>query len=129
MHAGVSCQHAVSQSRRRSGRDAAARLEHHRRAGSLRRPASPELPRGERAYPTLDAAVSSLGPGVPIDIVDVFRRPEHVGAIVADCLRLGLPALWLQLDVIDEAAAVRAREAGMMVVMDRCILVERRALD
>jgi predicted CoA-binding protein len=83
---------------------------------------------GERAYPTLDAAVSSLGPGVPIDIVDVFRRPEHVAAIVADCLRLGLPALWLQLDVIDEAAAMRAREAGMTVVMDHCILVERRAL-
>lgn len=83
---------------------------------------------GERAFPTLDDAVKAQPTGSPIDIVDVFRRPEHVAAVVDDCLRLGLPALWLQLDVIDERAAARAQAAGMIVVMDRCILVERRAL-
>ena len=66
--------------------------------------------------------------GERIDIVDVFRRPEHVAAIVDDCMRFRLPALWLQLDVVDEAAAARAQAAGMTVVMDRCICVERRAL-
>ena len=83
---------------------------------------------GERAFPTLDDAVKAQPTGSPIDIVGVFRRPEHVAAVVDDCLRLGLPALWLQLDVIDDRAAARAQAAGMIVVMDRCILVERRAL-
>ena len=83
---------------------------------------------GEPAFPTLAAAVEAQRAGSPIDIVDVFRRSEHVAAIVDDCLRLRLPALWLQLDVIDEAAAARAAAAGMTVVMDRCILVERRSL-
>jgi uncharacterized protein len=83
---------------------------------------------GERAFPTLAAAVEAPIRGAGIDIVDVFRRPEHVSAIADDCLRLKLPALWMQLDVIDDAAAARAQSAGMTVVMDRCILVERRAL-
>jgi predicted CoA-binding protein len=60
-----------------------------------------------------------------IDIVEVFRRPQHIAGIVDDCIRLGLPALWLQLGVVDEQAALRAREAGITVVMDRCIKVER----
>ena len=93
-------------------------------------PVNPEIAewQGERAFPTLDDAVRSQPPGSSIDIVDVFRRPEHVAAIVDDCLRLGLPALWLQLDVIDERAAAHAQAGGMTVVMDRCILVDRRAL-
>jgi hypothetical protein len=93
-------------------------------------PVNPKLDgwRGERAFPTLTAAVAARPPGAPIDIVDVFRRPEHVAALVEECLQLGLPVLWLQLGVIDEAAAARAQAAGMTVVMDRCILVERRAL-
>ncbi|HYM34349.1 MAG TPA: CoA-binding protein [Steroidobacteraceae bacterium] len=74
------------------------------------------------AFPTLAAAVTS---GARIDIVNVFRQPRHVGAVVDECLQLKLPALWLQLGVIDETAAVRARDAGMTVVMDRCIKVER----
>ena len=78
---------------------------------------------------TLDAAVAQLASGERIDIVNVFRRPEHVVPIVADCLRLGLPALWLQLDVIDERAALRGREGGMTVVMDRCIYVDRASLE
>ena len=93
-------------------------------------PVNPELQRweGEAVYPTLEAAVVSQAHGARIDIVDVFRRAEHVAAIVDECLRLELPALWLQLDVVDDAAAARAQAAGMTVVMDRCILVERRAL-
>ena len=65
---------------------------------------------------------------LPIDIVDVFRRPEHVSAIVDECMALHLPALWLQDGVIDEAAARRARTAGIFTVMDRCIFRDRAAL-
>ena len=83
---------------------------------------------GERAMPDLAAAKASLKPGESIDIVDVFRRPQAVPAIVDDCVRLGLKALWLQLGVIHEAAAERARAAGMFVVMDLCIYRERAAL-
>lgn len=70
---------------------------------------------GETAYPDLASV-----PG-PIDLVDVFRAPEHVPGIVDEVLRLGLPALWLQDGVVDEPAAQRARDAGVFVVMDRCI--------
>lgn len=80
---------------------------------------------GQPSYANLEAAVAALGPGERIDIVNVFRRPLQVDRIVDDCLRLGLPALWLQLDVINAQAAARARDAGMTVVMDRCIGVDR----
>ena len=56
-----------------------------------------------------------------VDLVDVFRASEHVPGIVDDVLRLGLPALWLQDGVVDHAAAHRAEEAGVFVVMDRCL--------
>ncbi|MFO1430362.1 MAG: CoA-binding protein [Candidatus Competibacteraceae bacterium] len=77
---------------------------------------------GERAYPDL--------PSVPeaIDLVDVFRSSEHVAGIVDDCIALHLPALWLQDGVIDEAAALRAKAAGIQVVMDRCIYRDYRRL-
>lgn len=55
------------------------------------------------------------------DLVDVFRAPEHVPAIVEETIAAGIGAIWLQDGVIHEAAAHRAREAGVMVVMDRCI--------
>lgn len=76
---------------------------------------------GEKAY-------GSLG-DVPetIDVVDVFRRPEFVPEIVDDAIRLKIPAVWLQEGVIHEAAAKKARGAGIQVVMDRCILKEHRA--
>jgi uncharacterized protein len=80
---------------------------------------------GVPAYPDLEAAMAALGPDERVDIVNVFRRPAQVGKVVDDCLRLGLPALWLQLGVINEAAAARAAAAGMTVVMDRCIYVDR----
>lgn len=83
---------------------------------------------GIPAIPDLDHLPQALAAGETVDIVDVFRRPEHVAGIVEDCLRLGLPALWLQLGVIDERAAERARAAGMQVVMDRCLYVDRAAL-
>lgn len=93
-------------------------------------PLNPKLTQweGRPAYPDLDTAVASLGAGERIDIVNVFRRPLQVGRIVDDCLRLGLPALWLQLGVVNDEAARRAADAGMTVVMDRCIYVDRAAL-
>jgi predicted CoA-binding protein len=69
-----------------------------------------------------------LRPGTKVDIVNVFRQPSQVDGIVDRCLALGLPALWLQLGVVDEAAANRARAGGMTVVMDRCIYVDRAAM-
>ncbi len=71
---------------------------------------------GERAYASLA--------GVPeeIDLVNIFRRPEEAGRHVDEAIRLGVRAVWMQDGVIDEAAARRALEAGLMVVMDDCIL-------
>ncbi len=83
---------------------------------------------GERAVPDLDHLPDVLAPGERVDIVDVFRRPEHVAAIVDDCIRLQLPALWLQDGVVDADAALRAQAAGIRVVMDRCIFRDRAAL-
>jgi uncharacterized protein len=83
---------------------------------------------GERAVPDLDHLQDVLQPGEKVDVVDVFRRPEHVAAIVEDCIRLKLPALWLQQGVIDAAAAERARAAGIFTVMDRCMYRDRAAL-
>jgi uncharacterized protein len=83
---------------------------------------------GEPAVSSLDQLGEVLGPEEPVDIVDVFRRAEHVPGIVADCIRLRLPALWLQESVVDEAAATRAAQAGIFTVMDRCLFRERAAL-
>jgi uncharacterized protein len=83
---------------------------------------------GEPAVATLDQLGEVLGRDERIDIVEVFRRAEHVSAIVTDCIRLKLPALWLQEGVSDEAAAARALAAGIFTVMDRCLFKERAAL-
>ncbi|HEY6641732.1 CoA-binding protein [Povalibacter sp.] len=80
---------------------------------------------GIRAVPDLDHVSEVLSPGEHVDIVNVFRRPEHVDQIVADCLHLRFPALWLQLGVVNEAAAQQAIAGGMTVIMDKCIKVER----
>jgi predicted CoA-binding protein len=61
-----------------------------------------------------------------IDIVDVFRRSEFVPEVVEDAIRLKVPAIWMQEGVVHEAAAEKARRAGIFVVMDRCILKEHR---
>ncbi|HKT52149.1 MAG TPA: CoA-binding protein [Candidatus Angelobacter sp.] len=76
---------------------------------------------GEKAVPSLSDVRGK------IDIVDVFRRSEHVAEVVDQAIKLKVPAIWLQEGVIDEAAAEKARRAGIQVVMDRCILKEHRA--
>ena len=64
----------------------------------------------------------------PVEVVDIFRRSEFVGEVVDEAIRIGARAIWMQLGVIDEAAARRAAGAGLLVVVDRCILVEHRRL-
>jgi uncharacterized protein len=83
---------------------------------------------GEKAVADLDHLPDVLKLGERVDVVDVFRRPEHVAAIVDDCIRLRLPALWLQDGVVDEAAAEKAVGAGIFTVMDRCMFRDRAAL-
>jgi predicted CoA-binding protein len=80
---------------------------------------------GERAWPDLESALNGAG---PVDLVDVFRRPEHVAGIVDDCIRLKVSALWLQEGVVDEAAAEKAQAAGIFTVMDRCVFKVRSAM-
>jgi len=62
-----------------------------------------------------------------IDIVNIFRRPEFVEAIVDQAIQLKVQAIWMQEDVVHEKAADKARKAGILVVMDLCILKEHRA--
>ena len=76
---------------------------------------------GEKAYPTLSEVPEK------IDIVNVFRRPEHVPEVVDEAIRLGVPAIWMQEGVVHEAAE-KARQAGIFVVMNRCILKEHGRL-
>jgi hypothetical protein len=83
---------------------------------------------GEPAVASLEQLPEVLGADERVDIVDVFRRPEHVAGIVSQCIRLRLPALWLQEGVLDQAAAQRAVQAGIFTVMDRCIFKDRAAL-
>jgi predicted CoA-binding protein len=83
---------------------------------------------GEKAVADLDHLQDVLKPGERVDVVDVFRRPEHVAAIVEDCIRLHMPAIWLQDGVVDEAAAEKAVKAGIFTVMDRCMFRDRAAL-
>jgi predicted CoA-binding protein len=90
-------------------------------------PVNPALAawKGIRAVPDLEHLSDVLGPGEHIDIVDVFRQPRHVDAIIDACIRLKLPTVWLQLGVVNEPAAQRAVDAGIAVVMDKCMKVER----
>jgi len=76
---------------------------------------------GERAYGSLREVAEK------IDIVNIFRRPEFVEEVVEQGIALKVPAIWMQEGVIHERAAEKARQAGIFVVMDRCILKEHRA--
>jgi predicted CoA-binding protein len=75
---------------------------------------------GEKAYATLEDVPE------PVDIVDVFRRSEYVPEVVESAIRIGAKAVWLQEGVNHEEAVRRAKEAGLAVVVDRCILKEHR---
>ena len=77
---------------------------------------------GEKCYPDLESVP------VPIDIVDIFRRSEFVPEIVEAAIRVKAKCVWMQEGVIHPAAARRAEEAGLVVVMDRCILKDHRRL-
>lgn len=77
---------------------------------------------GERSYSTLEEVPDK------IDIVNIFRRPEFTPEIVEAAIKIGAKAVWMQEGVVNEAAAARAREAGIDVVMDKCILKEHRKL-
>lgn len=73
---------------------------------------------GERAY----ARLTDIP--VDIDVVNVFRRPEHLASIVDEAISKGVVGIWTQLGVVDNDAAVKARAAGLIVVMNQCIMVE-----
>lgn len=75
---------------------------------------------GEKAYPDLASVPEK------IDLVDVFRRSDEAGKAVDEAIAVGAKAVWMQEGVIDHAAAQRASDAGLMVVMDRCWLKEHR---
>ena len=76
----------------------------------------------EVAYPDLYSIPEA------VDVVDVFRRPEEVPAIVEQAIKIGAKAVWMQEGIVNEAAAAQAREAGLLVVMDKCMLKEHRKL-
>jgi hypothetical protein len=77
---------------------------------------------GEKAYPDL------LSIPEKVDVVDIFRRPEHVPPIVEEAIKIGAKTIWMQLGVVNEDAAKKAVEAGLEVVMDKCMLREHRRL-
>jgi predicted CoA-binding protein len=75
---------------------------------------------GEQAFPSITAVAE------PVDLVTIFRKPEDVPPIVEEAIAKGVKAVWMQEGVVNEAAAKRAREAGLLVVMDRCWFKEHR---
>lgn len=77
---------------------------------------------GRAAYPDLASIPADRG----IEVVDIFRRSQFAGGHVDEAIAVGAAAVWMQLGVIDEAAAQRARDAGLAVVMDRCPAIELR---
>lgn len=88
-------------------------------------PVNPAAP-GEILGRTVYASLGDIRES--IDMVDIFRRPDQVGSIVDDAIAKGAVVVWMQLGVIDEAAAERAQRAGLTVVMDRCPAIEYRRL-
>ena len=95
-----------------------------RNAGYKVYPVNPTVDQidGEKSYASLDEIPE------PIDIVDVFRRAEHLPQVVEDSIRTNAKAVWGQLGVVDWEAGKKAEEAGMDVVMDLCIKIEHQRL-
>ena len=84
---------------------------------------------GERSYPSVTAAAEALAAqGLTIDMVDCFRKSEDIPPIAQEAIAIGARCLWLQIGVIDEASAAKARAAGLDVVMDRCVKIEHARL-
>lgn len=81
---------------------------------------------GVKTMPDLQAAAAHWG--APPEIVDVFRRPEHLDQVVDETVEVKAPWLWTQLGVVDDGALEKAHAAGLEVVADRCILVETQRL-
>jgi hypothetical protein len=90
-------------------------------------PVNPKYPEvlGRLCYPSVSAAAAS---GVAIDMVDCFRRADDIGPIAEEAITVGARCLWMQLGVLNEAAAANARAAGLDVVMDRCVKIEHGRL-
>jgi predicted CoA-binding protein len=87
-------------------------------------PVNPKEPEvlGEKSYATLEEIP------VPVDLVNIFRQSQYVPEIVDSAIRIGAKGIWMQEGVVHQAAARKARDAGLDVVMDRCILKDHRAL-
>ncbi len=110
------------------------RRDSHRIAGLLQSrgkrviPVNPAVAGGEIAGERAYASLHDLPDDEQVDVVDIFRRSEEAGAHVDEAIAIGARAVWMQLGVIDRAAAARALEAGLLVVMDRCPAIEWRRL-
>ena len=99
----------------------------HRVADYLKRKGYRVIPvnPGQAGQETLgETVVATLAEAGPVDMVDIFRRSEEAGAVADEAVRLGAKVVWMQLGVVDEPAASRARGAGVQVVMNRCPAIE-----
>jgi uncharacterized protein len=105
-------------------RDAHRIAEYLIRAGYDVIPVNPQYPEvhGLKCYPTLQSI------GRPVDIVDIFRRPENTAEVIEDAIAAKAKCAWFQLDTVDEAAAERADEAGLTTVRNACTMVVHRVL-
>ena len=87
-------------------------------------PSAPEI-LGQRSYPSVTAAAED---GVKIDMVDCFRRSSDIPPLADEAIAVGAKCLWMQIGIINEEAAAKARAAGLDVVMDRCVKIEHARL-